>query len=449
MRTQSLFRAMLLVLGLFAISAPSYAHWDIGVSVGFAPPPLPVYVQPPCPGAGYLWTPGYWAYDGEDEDGYYWVPGTWVLAPSPGLLWTPGYWGADGAYFVWHSGYWGPQVGFYGGINYGFGYFGIGFAGGYWHDRDFYYNRAVSNITNVSITNVYNNTIVNNSVTNSRVSYHGGPQGTRVRPTRTEEAAARAPHFGATNDQRRHESVAQSTPSLRVAQNHGIPPIAATPRPAAFAARGLTAARGSVGAAPCASRNALQGHADVPASRAPESAFAASGAGWPVRYQPQHAASPAPSDRPPLVSRGAQFASARSGTTPASPTHATGRPGPDYQSRPGTRFAYAGSAAGRPAIASRGDVRQPVASDTRNYAYPAALASAPRSSPAYQYAAHESPRSAYTQRAAVSPRESWHGPPVQASHPATNQPMPRSINVPHAGNQKYGDAHGSRQPWHA
>ena len=28
------------------------------------------------PGPGYIWTPGYWAYD--PADGYYWVPGTWV-----------------------------------------------------------------------------------------------------------------------------------------------------------------------------------------------------------------------------------------------------------------------------------------------------------------------------------------------------------------------------------
>jgi hypothetical protein len=43
-------------------------------------PELPVYEQPICPGDGYIWTPGYWAWDGE----YYWVPGTWVMAPKSG-----------------------------------------------------------------------------------------------------------------------------------------------------------------------------------------------------------------------------------------------------------------------------------------------------------------------------------------------------------------------------
>src|SRR5271165_2994273 len=44
------------------------------------------------PGEGYIWTPGYWAYDYDYNDNY-WVPGTWVLAPQVGYLWTPPYWG--------------------------------------------------------------------------------------------------------------------------------------------------------------------------------------------------------------------------------------------------------------------------------------------------------------------------------------------------------------------
>ena len=34
----------------------------VGVSITIAPPALPVYVQPPVPAPGYLWTPGYWAF---------------------------------------------------------------------------------------------------------------------------------------------------------------------------------------------------------------------------------------------------------------------------------------------------------------------------------------------------------------------------------------------------
>ena len=57
---------------------------------------------------------------------------TWVSPPAVGVLWTPGYWGwVDGVY-LWHAGYWGPHIGFYGGVNYGFGYGGVGCQGGYW-----------------------------------------------------------------------------------------------------------------------------------------------------------------------------------------------------------------------------------------------------------------------------------------------------------------------------
>jgi WXXGXW repeat (2 copies) len=77
------------------------AHAAVVISVGFAPPVLPVYAQPICPNPGYLWTPGYWAYG---PDGYYWVPGVWVQPPSAGVLWTPAYWGWSGGVYLFHPG---------------------------------------------------------------------------------------------------------------------------------------------------------------------------------------------------------------------------------------------------------------------------------------------------------------------------------------------------------
>src|SRR5215475_15665314 len=90
--------AVLAILIFAAPSAPAFAQVAIGVSVNFAPPDLPVYEQPPCPGDDYIWTPGFWAWD-NDYDDYYWVPGTWVLAPEPGFFWTPGYWAWNGSGF--------------------------------------------------------------------------------------------------------------------------------------------------------------------------------------------------------------------------------------------------------------------------------------------------------------------------------------------------------------
>jgi hypothetical protein len=184
MRIASTIRS--LVMAAVVSIIPAVSHAGVFVSVRFgAPPVLPVYVQPPCPAAGYIWTPGYWAYD--DAAGYYWVPGAWVLAPYPGALWTPGYWGwGNGGYF-WHAGYWGLHVGFYGGVNYGFGYTGHGYEGGYWNHGVFAYNRSVTNVNIVNIHNVYSKTVVNNYNV-SRVSYNGGRGGARCTPDRRRAA---------------------------------------------------------------------------------------------------------------------------------------------------------------------------------------------------------------------------------------------------------------------
>src|SRR5271170_3804068 len=152
MRNIRLLLLTLLVLGISTISFAQFA-----VSVQIAPPGLPVYEQPVLPGAGFLWTPGYWGYGGE---GYFWVPGTYAEPPAVGLLWTPGYWGWGGSAFAWNGGYWGASVGFYGGVNYGFGYGGIGYEGGYWNQGAFSYNRSVNYISDTHITNVYNKTVI-------------------------------------------------------------------------------------------------------------------------------------------------------------------------------------------------------------------------------------------------------------------------------------------------
>ena len=235
-------RGLIAALLLAALPLVSNAAVFVGVSVGIAPPALPVYVQPPCPAPGYIWIPGYWAW--EEAYGYYWVPGTWALAPVVGYLWTPGYWGWESGLYLWHPGYWGPHVGFYGGINYGFGYFGRGYEGGYWRGNRFYYNRAVTNINTTNITNVYNRTVVNN-VTVTRVSFNGGSGGVAARPTSAELAVEHERHVGITPVQRQHAQMARSDTSLRAAVNGGRPAIAATARPAVFSGQGVVAAHGA------------------------------------------------------------------------------------------------------------------------------------------------------------------------------------------------------------
>jgi hypothetical protein len=240
MRNICIFAFMMMLI--LAVPASSVAQVSVGITVGFAPPDLPVYEQPLCPEEGYIWTPGYWAWDDDDGD-YYWVPGTWVLAPEVGFLWTPAYWGWGGSGFVFYEGYWSyGVVGFYGGINYGYGYFGHGYEGGRWDGDRFYYNRAVNNVNVTIIHNVYNTTVINErNVT--RVSYNGGNGGINARPTSQDEAAARVRHLPPAAPQREHVQAARSNPQLRASVNRGKPPIAATPKPADFNGRGVVPAR--------------------------------------------------------------------------------------------------------------------------------------------------------------------------------------------------------------
>jgi WXXGXW repeat (2 copies) len=217
------------------------AQVSIGISINIEPPPLPVYDQPVIPGPGYLWTPGYWAWNADIDD-YYWVPGTWVQPPQPGLLWTPAYWAwnDDGAY-VFNDGYWGPEIGFYGGVDYGYGYGGVGYEGGYWRDGAFFYNRTVNNLGGVSITNVYSKTVVVNNT--SRASFNGGAGGTRARPTPQQLAFAKERHIPPTQEQTRHVQTAAKDPSLSLTKNQGHPAVAATAHPAQLTGPGVIAAK--------------------------------------------------------------------------------------------------------------------------------------------------------------------------------------------------------------
>jgi hypothetical protein len=55
-------------------------------------------------------------------------------------------------------------------VNYGFGYGGVGFAGGVWCGGVFSYNSTVNNFGSVNITNTYSKTVINTNVT-SNVSF--------------------------------------------------------------------------------------------------------------------------------------------------------------------------------------------------------------------------------------------------------------------------------------
>ncbi|WP_244502025.1 YXWGXW repeat-containing protein [Terriglobus roseus] len=205
---------------------------DPGDGATQPPPPLPAdYQQPPAPGPDYLWTPGYWDYA---NTGYYYVPGTWVAAPYQGALWTPGWWGYVGHRYRFHHGYWGRHVGYYGGINYGFGYIGFGYQGGYWNGDHFFYNREVNRVDPRRVNNyIYSRNIsVTNReyINNTRVSYYG-PGGLNRRPAPQEFAALREQHTAPMQAQIENRRVAEGNRQQFFAANNGRPATVFAARP--------------------------------------------------------------------------------------------------------------------------------------------------------------------------------------------------------------------------
>jgi len=231
--------ALLIGVSACAFVAPAFAQTCVCPPAGAAvsgpiieapepPPPLPVYEQPPMPAPGYHWTPGYWAWNNTD---YYWVPGVWVEPPRIGVLWTPPYWGFVGGVFLFHAGYWAPHVGFYGGVDYGFGYTGGGYEGGRWENGQFFYNRAVNNLGGVRVGNTYNAPVTINRTNITYVSYNGGQGGIQLKPTPEQEQVAAEPHIAATPAQVTHLRTASVNPDQFHYANQGKPPVAATARP--------------------------------------------------------------------------------------------------------------------------------------------------------------------------------------------------------------------------
>jgi len=246
-----------LFAGLVLLSLPGASSAGVFLSINIAPPVLQVYEQPLCPTDGYLWTPGYWGYG---DAGYYWIPGAWVAPPQAGFLWTPGYWGFSGGLYAFNAGYWGPTVGFYGGVNYGFGYGGSGFDGGRWEGGHFAYNTAVSRVNTSVIHNTYVQKV---TVNNNRTSFNGGA-GIAARPSAAETAMAR-----------QHNQPAAT--HLASTENRGSPVNRTAVRPAATPAARVTpgSAKPEARQAPAATRTSPQAtqaarpqeHAQVAATR--------------------------------------------------------------------------------------------------------------------------------------------------------------------------------------
>jgi hypothetical protein len=305
-----LFRSMrwLLLALLFSVIPVSSTHAQVSVSVGFAPPMLPVYEQPYCPEPNLMWVPGYWAWGDGD---YYWVPGAWVPAPYEGALWTPNYWDWSGGRYRFHRGYWGRHVGYYGGVNYGFGYMGIGFSGGEWRGGSFAYNTAVMRVNQSVIHTTYNDRTVveRNTIANDRhVAYSGGPGGIRHAAAPQERAAEREQHAAPTSFQTQHINAARADKSSFAKANGGHPQNVVSARPLGGGARPVPQQQ---------SRPAPQQHA-TPAQQ--------------QHTNPQQQARPAPQQQSRPAAQQHATPAQQQHTAPAPQQQA--RPAPQQQSRP-------------------------------------------------------------------------------------------------------------------
>ena len=73
------------------------------VVVERTPPAVRVEPQTVSPGARYVWTRGYWRWNGLD---YEWVPGRWIIRPRPAAVWVEGRWVRRPGGWVWMAGHW-------------------------------------------------------------------------------------------------------------------------------------------------------------------------------------------------------------------------------------------------------------------------------------------------------------------------------------------------------
>jgi len=80
-----IFAASLLTCGCVVYPNGQVAAVGAEVDVAGDPPPLIVEDPPPCPGVGFVWIGGAWAWHGS----WVWERGHWDQPPHPGAVWVP------------------------------------------------------------------------------------------------------------------------------------------------------------------------------------------------------------------------------------------------------------------------------------------------------------------------------------------------------------------------
>ena len=73
------------------------------VVVTRTPPAVRVETQTVSPGANYVWTRGYWRWNGAT---YVWMPGSYIVRPRAAAVWVEGHWQRRAGGWFWVAGHW-------------------------------------------------------------------------------------------------------------------------------------------------------------------------------------------------------------------------------------------------------------------------------------------------------------------------------------------------------
>ena len=98
-------RRKLLMVGLAAaaLTFPLASEARVNVEIGVAPPPPRYEVIPPAQ-VGYVWAPGYWAWD-DGHHHHVWHKGRYVLERH-GYRWTADHWAEHNGRYRYEAGRW-------------------------------------------------------------------------------------------------------------------------------------------------------------------------------------------------------------------------------------------------------------------------------------------------------------------------------------------------------
>jgi len=98
-----MLRKGLMISALAGMLTTGVAFAKFHVYVGFGPPTAVVETPPPTPGPGYVWTPGYYYWNGST---YEWVHGLWTLPPHHYHHYVAGVWAHGHHGYHWRDARW-------------------------------------------------------------------------------------------------------------------------------------------------------------------------------------------------------------------------------------------------------------------------------------------------------------------------------------------------------